>query len=161
MTRFRQAAAAVLLMLVASACTPAQVQLWWTVTGHDVPLPDDVAAVVAVWATDPLPDYDWARDVEHAVVAAAAEFGVDLALMAKIIQCESGGNPRAQNPRSSASGLGQFLDSTWASNAPSLGYEPTRAASYDVTAGARVMAKVMSEQGTSPWNASRHCWRRH
>ncbi|RWN59625.1 hypothetical protein [Mesorhizobium sp.] len=31
----------------------------------------------------------------------------------KIIGVESGGNPNAKNPRSSASGVGQFLDSTW------------------------------------------------
>lgn len=30
-----------------------------------------------------------------------------------ILECESGGNPKAENPRSSASGLWQFLDSTW------------------------------------------------
>ena len=31
----------------------------------------------------------------------------------RIIGIESGGNPTAQNPNSSAGGLGQFLDSTW------------------------------------------------
>lgn len=31
----------------------------------------------------------------------------------KIIGVESGGDPNAKNPRSSASGVGQFLDSTW------------------------------------------------
>jgi hypothetical protein len=30
-----------------------------------------------------------------------------------ILACESGGNPTAQNPRSSASGLWQFLTGTW------------------------------------------------
>lgn len=32
----------------------------------------------------------------------------------RVLACESGGNPTAENPRSSASGLWQFLDSTWA-----------------------------------------------
>lgn len=31
----------------------------------------------------------------------------------RIIQIESGGNPNAKNPKSSATGLGQFIDSTW------------------------------------------------
>lgn len=35
------------------------------------------------------------------------------ATAAKIIQNESGGNPNAKNPRSSAAGLGQFTDGTW------------------------------------------------
>lgn len=32
----------------------------------------------------------------------------------RIIMCESGGNPTARNPRSSASGIWQFLKGTWA-----------------------------------------------
>lgn len=38
-----------------------------------------------------------------------------MALVDQIIGIESGGNPNATNPRSSASGLGQFLNSTWLS----------------------------------------------
>ncbi|PAQ00902.1 lytic transglycosylase domain-containing protein [Mesorhizobium mediterraneum] len=34
-------------------------------------------------------------------------------VVSKIIGVESGGNPNAKNPTSSASGVGQFLDSTW------------------------------------------------
>lgn len=33
--------------------------------------------------------------------------------VAKTIQIESGGNPDAKNPNSSATGLGQFIDATW------------------------------------------------
>lgn len=36
-------------------------------------------------------------------------------LVDQIIGVESGGNPNARNSRSSASGLGQFIDSTWLS----------------------------------------------
>ena len=38
-----------------------------------------------------------------------------MALVDQIIGAESGGNPNATNPNSSASGLGQFVDSTWLS----------------------------------------------
>lgn len=31
----------------------------------------------------------------------------------RVLQCESKGNPRAENPRSSASGLWQVIDGTW------------------------------------------------
>lgn len=39
-----------------------------------------------------------------------------------IITHESGGNPMAQNPHSSAFGIGQFLDSTWRTYAARFGY---------------------------------------
>lgn len=38
-----------------------------------------------------------------------------MALPDQIIAAESGGDPNAKNPNSSASGLGQFIDSTWLS----------------------------------------------
>jgi hypothetical protein len=38
-----------------------------------------------------------------------------MGLVDSIIGVESGGNPNATNPSSSASGLGQFIDSTWLS----------------------------------------------
>lgn len=38
-----------------------------------------------------------------------------MGLIDSIIQAESGGNPNAKNPRSSASGPSQFIDSTWLS----------------------------------------------
>lgn len=38
-----------------------------------------------------------------------------MGLVDSIISAESGGNPNATNPKSSASGLGQFIDSTWLS----------------------------------------------
>lgn len=36
----------------------------------------------------------------------------------RLIAMESGGNPTARNPRSTATGLGQFIDSTWLAVAP-------------------------------------------
>lgn len=38
-----------------------------------------------------------------------------MSLIDSIVGAESGGNPNAQNPNSSASGPGQFIDSTWLS----------------------------------------------
>lgn len=47
-----------------------------------------------------------------------------MGLLDQIIAAESGGDPLARNPRSSASGLGQFIDATWldilAKNRPDL-----------------------------------------
>lgn len=50
--------------------------------------------------------------VEDAIARASARYGVPLDSMRAIAQIESGGNPAAQNPNSSAGGLYQFIDST-------------------------------------------------
>lgn len=70
-----------------------------------------------------------------------------------IIDCESGGNPTAQNPSSTASGLFQFLDSTWQSVGGS-------GRAKDAPASEQYMRaeRLYAQSGTSPWNASRHCW---
>jgi len=72
----------------------------------------------------------------------------------RIIQCESGGDPNAYNPYSGASGLFQFLPSTWASTAPKAGYpdasvfEPTAN-----TASAAWLANRYQELGQYYWRA--------
>lgn len=45
----------------------------------------------------------------------AEKYGLDPNYALSIARCESGLNPLAKNPNSSASGVFQFLNSTWAS----------------------------------------------
>lgn len=45
----------------------------------------------------------------------AAEYGVPATYLRALIARESGENPEAKNPNSSAGGLGQFIDDTWLS----------------------------------------------
>lgn len=76
-----------------------------------------------------------------------------------IIACESSGNPRADNPdpNSTASGLYQFLDSTWRE----LGgrkYAP-RAMHATVAQQTEIANKQYAISGYKAWNASRFCWR--
>lgn len=70
-----------------------------------------------------------------------------------IAQCESGGDYRAQNPHSSASGKYQFLDSTWRAMGGTGKARNASPAEQDMRA-----QKLLAQQGTAPWNASRHCW---
>lgn len=51
--------------------------------------------------------------VQDIIAATAARYGLDPAVMTRIGQIESGLNPSAQNPNSSAGGVFQFIDSTW------------------------------------------------
>lgn len=81
----------------------------------------------------------------------------DLSRLMALISCESGGDPRARNPRSSASGLGQFLTGTWNRWAPRAaafyGFDnPNRLMGYDNILTTVYLAKVGS------WSHWR-CWR--
>lgn len=71
-----------------------------------------------------------------------------------IAQCESGGNIHAENSHSTASGKYQFLDSTWRS----LG-GTGRAKHASESEQDRMARKLMNVSGTSPWNASKSCWK--
>ncbi|WP_375694004.1 transglycosylase SLT domain-containing protein [Bartonella sp. AD24XZML] len=50
--------------------------------------------------------------VDQAIRQAAARYGLPESYLYRVAQVESGGNPNARNPRSSAGGLYQFIDST-------------------------------------------------
>lgn len=73
--------------------------------------------------------------VNAAIDLAAARHGVDAATLRTIAQIESGGNPRAKNPTSSAGGLFQFIDSTARQFGLADRYDPQQASD----AAARLM----------------------
>lgn len=73
-----------------------------------------------------------------------------------IIACESGGNPTAQNPSSTASGLYQFLDSSWL--AYGGGQYAPRAKDATPAEQTVIANRAYAESGLSPWAASESCW---
>jgi hypothetical protein len=77
-------------------------------------------------------------------------------ILERIKQCESGGNYRAVNPRSGASGAYQFLDNTWRDMPQSAGY--AKASHAPPVTQDRAAQTLYAQQGTRPWNASRACW---
>lgn len=76
---------------------------------------------------------EFSPEVEAAIAAAAEKYGVPVDTMRVIAQLESGGNPSAKNPSSSAGGLYQFIDST----AGQYGLENRYDAGAAADAGAR------------------------
>lgn len=75
---------------------------------------------------------------------------------APIIACESGGNPTVQNPSSTASGLFQFLDTSWIAYG---GGKYARRAKYATPAQQYEIAnRAYSQSGLTPWTASKGCW---
>lgn len=73
----------------------------------------------------------------------------DVAWALAIVDCESGGNPYAKNPRSSASGLFQQLASYWDQRAIDAGW--TGASIWDPEANIAVSAWLFSWGGSSHW----------
>jgi transglycosylase-like protein with SLT domain len=72
----------------------------------------------------------------------------------RIIDCESNGDPNAYNPYSGASGLFQFLPSTWASTAPKAGYGGSSVFDPEAnTASASWLANRYEELGQYYWRA--------
>lgn len=73
-------------------------------------------------------------DIAQAIRAAAERYGVDPNYMLRTAQIESGLNPAAANPNSSARGVYQFVAPTWQQYG--YGADPTDAAA-NIDAGAR------------------------
>lgn len=74
-----------------------------------------------------------------------------------VMDCESGGNPDAKNPYSTASGLFQHLASMWPERSEAAGWDGYSV--FDPEANVAVAAWLVYEGGGwSHWNASKHCW---
>lgn len=105
-----------------------------------------------------------ARPVFAAVSSAAAKVsslgrgGPTPAVAAQIRRCESGGNYRAQNAHSSASGAYQFIDGTW----HGVTGLPGHARDYPAATQDRAFVKLWAGgRGAHNWDASRRCWGRY
>lgn len=66
-----------------------------------------------------------------------------------IISCESGGNPSAQNPSSTASGLFQFLDTSWI--AYGGGKYASRAKYATPEQQYEIANRAYTQSGLTPW----------
>jgi hypothetical protein len=80
------------------------------------------------------------------------------AIAAHIRRCESGGNYRAQNSHSTASGAYQFINDTWRG----VTGLPGSAKDYPPAVQDRAFIKLWAGgRGAHNWDASRHCWGRY
>ena len=134
----------VLGLFIGSLCTPA-------------PLPNNPVAIPNV------PLFRNVQDNNNSFQARGCPFIPERTLSSlvsfvegeRIVSCESSGNPRAKNPRSSAKGLFQIIDSTARECEEALGRKLDMYNPVDNIA----CAEYQYEQyGTKPWNASKHCW---
>jgi hypothetical protein len=82
-------------------------------------------------------------------------------VMERIATCESGNNPHAKNPESTASGRFQLLRSTWNAYAYKVwGNDMDKHSVFDYNDNTVVAQSLYEEQGVTPWLSSSKCWNR-
>jgi hypothetical protein len=125
-----------------------EVEVTTTVTTAPVSAPRVLAPAPA---SAPRPVEEW----RSLVSAYFAPENVDLAL--RIISCESGGDPNAQNRRSGAAGLFQHIPRYWEARTAAAGLPG--ASIFDPIANVAVSAYLAYADGWSHWSASAACWK--
>ena len=95
-------------------------------------------------------------DIKSIIISKACYNYIDSDLLLKIAECESGLKPDAQNPRSTASGIFQFLTSTFIYYAQAYGLSTDN--KNDPEIQAELAARMIRDKGLSHWNESRDCW---
>ena len=94
-------------------------------------------------------------EIERIIISKAIAESISPELLLRIAKCESGLRPNVKNPNSTASGLFQFLTSTFTHYAQA--YElPLEKDNPEVQA--ELAAKMIRDGGISHWYASRNCW---
>lgn len=85
----------------------------------------------------------------------ALKWGISADLFVRIIKCESGFKIGVKNPASTASGLMQFLDSTYSKYAKIYSITADK---NDPGAQMEMAARIIADGGIHNWDASRSCW---
>jgi resuscitation-promoting factor RpfB len=88
-------------------------------------------------------------EIETIIRDAAAAQGANADQLVRVAYCESRFNPGAYNASSGASGLFQFLPSTWAANSVRAGY--AGASVFDPVASANVAAWMFARGQAAQW----------
>lgn len=93
-------------------------------------------------------------EVRQLIIDYSAAFGIDYVVPLKIAYCESGLRWNAKNSTSTASGVFQFIRSTWLGTPEGRSYLPV----FDADANVRAAIRKIAQGGISAWNASKSCW---
>lgn len=145
-------------VVVATPGVPGQAENTYLVTAHDgVEASRTLLASVELAAPTPevrrvgtfRPPPPAGGDIQAIITAAAAQWGADPTQLLRVAYCESHYNPSAYNASSGASGLFQFLASTWAANSVRAGY--AGASVFDPVANANTAAYMFSMGQARQW----------
>jgi soluble lytic murein transglycosylase-like protein len=88
-------------------------------------------------------------DIQGIIRSAATNWGADEAQLLRVAYCESRYNPNAYNASSGASGLFQFIPSTWAISSVRAGY--AGASVFDPVANANAAAYMFAAGQARQW----------
>ena len=94
--------------------------------------------------------------IKKIIITTAFQNSIPSGLFLKIAECESQLNPKAKNPTSTASGIFQFLKSTWDKTIMELGRELSV---FNPVHKTEAAAYLFKKEGTKPWLASYGCWK--
>lgn len=94
--------------------------------------------------------------IEEMVMSTARQNNISPELFLRIAKCESGLKPDATNPKSTASGLFQFLNSTFFNYAQAYGLPIDD--KNDPEIQAELAARMIADGKISAWNESKNCW---
>lgn len=84
----------------------------------------------------------------------SARYNISPNLPLAIAKCESGYRADAKNRSSTASGVFQWLASSWANQPPGK----AGISVFDAEANIQAAVWLIAHGKSSPWNASKHCW---
>lgn len=95
------------------------------------------------------------EEVQDLIRSYSAQYGISADLPLRIANCESGYNQFSKNRNSTASGVFQYLASTWkATDQGKMGLSV-----FDAEANVKAAVSYIASRGhANPWNASRSCW---
>jgi hypothetical protein len=94
-------------------------------------------------------------EVQALIRQYAASYGISANLPLAVARCESGYNQFAKNKSSSASGVYQWLSSSWANQPAAAGGVSV----FDADANVRAAVWLIAHGKISPWNSSINCWK--
>ena len=97
---------------------------------------------------------DKIRDI---IISKSEEFNIDPQILLTLAKCESRFDPKAKNPKSTASGIFQFVKITWESTIKELGREDFEV--FNSVHNTHAAAYLYSKKGIKPWLASYECWK--
>ena len=99
---------------------------------------------------------EWIKSI---IISKAREFHIDENLVLRIVSAESGFQPDVKNKTSSASGIAQFLNSTFKNFCiDKYHLTETMADKNDPHIQAECMVRMIADGKISHWNASRKNW---